>query len=159
VFQPHLRVASVQEVTPSLLAELGLEAVLVDVDDTLLAARESDVDPSVYAWFATLRGAGVKVAILSNGTPARVAAIAAQAGVPALSMAGKPFRRAFRRGLRLLGGVEPSRTAMVGDQLFTDVLGARSAGLKTVLVQPLSPGKLPHTRLARRLERLVLKEL
>lgn len=158
MLSPHLRVTSVHEVTPALLERFGLQALLVDVDDTLLAARADQVDISVYDWFAKLVAADIPVAILSNGSPERVARIAERAGVPALSMAGKPFRWAFRRGLRLLGDVEPSRTAMVGDQLFTDVLGARGAGLKTVLVQPISPGKLPHTRLARRLERLVLKE-
>ncbi len=158
MFRPHLRVATVHELTPALLKEHGLQALLVDVDDTLLAARDELVDPRVFEWFRTMRDAGVPVAIVSNGSPARVAAIAARAGVPALYMAGKPFWWAFRRGMKLLEGADPARTAMVGDQLFTDVLGARSAGLKSVLVRPLSPGKLPHTRLARRLERMVLKE-
>lgn len=141
-----------------LLEELGLQAVLVDVDDTLLKAAAERIDDRVRTWFETLREAGVPVAILSNGSRNRVAQIAAEVGVPALSMAGKPFSWAFRRGLGLLGEVDPARTAMVGDQLFTDVLGANRAGLKTILVAPLSSGKLPHTRLARRIERLVLKE-
>ncbi len=153
-----MRVSSVHEVTPALLREAGIDALLVDVDDTLLSARATDLDPAILRWFASLSEAGVPVAILSNGSRNRVAEIAASLGVPALSLAGKPFPLAFRRGLRLLGGADPSRTAMVGDQLFTDVLGARQAGLLTILVEPLSPGKLPHTRLARRLERLVLKE-
>ena len=140
MFHPYLRVASVREVTPALLNEAGIRALLVDVD-----------------WFSSLKRAGIPVAILSNGAAARVADIAAKVGVPALSLAGKPFKVAFRRGLRLLGNADPATTAMVGDQLFTDVLGAHQAGMKTILVKPLSPGKLPHTRLARRLERLVLK--
>ncbi len=146
------------DVTPELLAGAGIRALLVDVDDTLLSATAESLDPSIKGWFSTLKAAGYPVAILSNGSQARVAAIAAEVGVPALSLAGKPFAVAFRRGLRLLGGPAPAQTAMVGDQLFTDVLGARQAGLKTILVRPLSPGKLPHTRLARRIERLVLKE-
>lgn len=158
MLHPHLRVASVHEVTPSLLAEAGIRALLVDVDDTLLSSRAERLDPAIVDWFASLKAAGVPVAILSNGSQARVAEIAAEVGVLALSLAGKPFRVAFRRGLKLLGDVEPGKTAMVGDQLFTDVFGARQAGLMTILVDPLSPGKLPHTRLARRLERLVLKE-
>lgn len=146
------------DVTPELLTGAGVRALLVDVDDTLLSASAESLDPSIKGWFSKLAAAGFPVAILSNGSPARVAAIAEEVGVPALSMAGKPFGVAFRRGLKLLGGPDPAHTAMVGDQLFTDVLGARQAGLKTILVQPLSPGKLPHTRLARRIERLVLKE-
>lgn len=158
MLHPHLRVASVHEVTPTLLEKAGIRALLVDVDDTLLSSRADELEPNILTWFASLKAAGIPVAILSNGSQARVAQIAAEVGVPALSLAGKPFGVAFRRGLRLLGNVEPGRTAMVGDQLFTDVLGARQAGLKSILVDPLSPGKLPHTRLARRLERMVLRE-
>lgn len=150
--------ASVLEVTPALLAQHQLQALLVDVDDTLLKAAADSLPPGIRAWFAGLRAAGIPVAILSNGSRQRVARIAADVNVPALSMAGKPFAWAFRRGLALLGGADPARTGMVGDQLFTDVLGARRAGLTSILVEPLSPGKLPHTRLARRLERMVLKE-
>lgn len=158
MLQPDARVASVLEVTPQWLAARGLAGLLVDLDDTLLAARAERVDEDVYAWFGSLLAAGVRVAILSNGDKDRVAAVAAKAGVPAVAMAGKPFAHAFRRGLRLLGEVPRERVAMLGDQLFTDVLGAKRAGLTAVLVTPLSPGKLPHTRLARLLERWVLRE-
>ena len=149
MFQPHLRVASVQEVTPSLLAELGLEAVLVDVDDTLLAARESDVDPSVYAWFATLRGAGVKVAILSNGTPARVAAIAAQAGVSDSSFSTIDERDARRiaasPGVSSVEGVV-FNAVQVPKQGFLVVMGAHPAGstvrrYKLLEGEPLQSGR------------------
>jgi len=147
----------VHEVTPSWLAARGLEGLLVDVDDTLLASTDVTVDESVTDWLRGLLVAGVRVAILSNGERERVKLVAAKAGVPALALAGKPFKVAFRRGLRLVA-LPAERVAMLGDQLFTDVLGAKSAGLTAILVTPLSPGKLPHTRLARRLERWVLKE-
>lgn len=153
-----MRVRSIHDVTPDLLAELGLRALLVDVDDTLLCAAATDLATDVRDWFKGLEDAGVRMAILSNGSKERVANVAREVGVPALSMAGKPFKWAFKRGLKLLGNAEPAETGMVGDQLFTDVLGAKIAGLTTILVEPLSPGKLPHTRLARQLERWVLKE-
>lgn len=140
------------------MSELGVKGVLVDVDDTLLAARDDEVHSSVYGWFDLLAASGVPAVILSNGSRERVRAIAARAGVPGLHLAGKPFWWAFRRGLALLPGVSAAEAAMVGDQLFTDVLGAKRAGLTTILVRPLSPGKLPHTRMVRRLERMVLKE-
>ncbi len=157
MLKPDARVASVHEVTPAWLASRGLQGLLVDLDETLLPAAADDALASVYDWLESLVSAGVRVAILSNGERERVKAVAKRAGLPALALAGKPFRYAFRRGLRLLD-LPPEQVAMLGDQLFTDVLGAKSAGLHAVLVDPLSPGKLPHTRLARRLERWVLKE-
>jgi hypothetical protein len=76
--------------------------------------------------------------------------------VEGLALVGKPFSFAFARGLRRLK-MSPSETAMVGDQLFTDVLGANLAGILSILVRPLTAGLLPHTRLTRRLEDLILK--
>ncbi len=157
MLRPDVTVDAVHVVTAPWLQARGLQGLLVDLDDTLLSSSdESPLDPRSEAWFNSLREAGIPVVILSNGEPARVAALAAQLGVEGLALAGKPFPIAFRRALRRLG-VPADRTAMIGDQLFTDVLGANLAGMTSVLVTPLSAGKLPHTRVARMLERWILK--
>ncbi|HZJ10868.1 MAG TPA: YqeG family HAD IIIA-type phosphatase [Trueperaceae bacterium] len=156
--RPDLRVDSLAEVTPALLASLGVSSVFVDLDDTLIAS-DSDVPAAgSLGWLASLSAGGLAVVILSNGRHDRVARLAEQAGVPGLALAGKPFARAFRRARRLLGEVDPAAIAMVGDQLFTDVIGAKRAGMVTILVRPLTKGKLPHTRIARRLERMLLED-
>lgn len=153
---PDIQVESVHDVTPELLERHGVRAVLVDIDDTLVASNVDELDPAAEAWLRGLQGAGIRVAILSNGERRRVERFATHLGVPAFAMAGKPFSFAFRRGLHALGS-EAAATAMVGDQLFTDVVGANCAGLTSILVRPLTPGKLPHTRVARRLERRILR--
>ena len=68
-------------------------------------------------------------------------------------MAGKPNPKAFRRGAQALN-LPPEQVGMVGDQLFTDVLGGNLAGLHTILVRPLIDNALPHTRAARLLEQM-----
>lgn len=158
MLRPDLRFASLAEVTPAVLQELGATAVLVDLDDTLMASNSETPAAGALEWLAGLRRAGLAVVILSNGQRDRVARLAAEAGVPGLALAGKPFTWAFRRALHLIEHAEPARTVMVGDQLFTDVMGAKRAGLMTILVRPLSQGKLPHTRIARRLERMLLED-
>ncbi len=149
-------VTSVDQVDAELLRGLGVRGVMVDLDDTLLAATEDAPDPSVDVWLADLQRSGFRIVILSNGERRRVAAVAARLGVEAIALSGKPFARAFARALARLG-TPAVATAMVGDQLFTDVLGANLAGLVSILVQPLSPGKLPHTRMVRHLERMILR--
>ncbi len=156
MFRPDLMVDAVHQVTLELLRRHGIRGVLVDLDDTLMPAAGETLDPQTIAWLRSLRRAGVPVVILSNGERGRVAALAARFGLRGLPLSGKPFSFGFRRALRILG-TPPSATAMVGDQLFTDVLGANLAGLTSILVRPLSPGKLPHTRLARHLERMMLR--
>jgi len=157
MLRPDLLVPSVSHVTPALLADRDIEAVLVDLDDTLVPAGGDALGTGARDWFGTLADAGFGVLILSNGKPERVARWARELGVQGLSLAGKPLGRAFRRGLEALGS-EPARTAMVGDQVFTDVLGANRMGLYSILVSPLSPGKLFHTRLLRTVERRILRE-
>jgi uncharacterized protein len=70
---------------------------------------------------------------------------------------GKPLPGAFRKAVAELG-LEAAHVAMVGDQVFTDVLGGNWAGCKTILVKPLSDNALPHTKLVRNLEARVLGE-
>lgn len=157
-FKPDIRAQRVSDVTPESLRSRGIEHVLVDLDDTLVSSSDDRPARGVLEWVAGLKSAGIGVAILSNGSRERVAGFARLAGVPAIALAGKPFSHSFGRGMTALGNPPASKTAMIGDQLFTDVLGAKRAGLTTILVTPLSKGKLPHTRLARLLERMILKE-
>jgi uncharacterized protein len=151
-----MRIKMVTELTPQRLQSQGIRALMVDLDDTLVASNSERMSLAFRRWVLGLKDAGIGVMLLSNGKPKRVARWAGLLGVEGLSLVGKPFRFAFERGLKRLGTL-PSETAMVGDQLFTDVLGANALGIKTILVTPLSTKGLPHTRLARKLEKLILK--
>jgi uncharacterized protein len=155
VVRPDILVDSVLDVTPTLLHERGVRGVLLDLDDTLIASNADVPTAEAEAWLRDLMAAGFRIVILSNGERGRVALLAERLGVPAFALVGKPFWFAFRRGLAELG-TPRAATAMVGDQLFTDMLGANLAGLTSILVRPLTPGKLLHTRAARRLERMIL---
>lgn len=149
-------IAAVPDLVPSVLKRHGIRAVMVDLDDTLVASNSLDITSSFRDWVASLKEADVPLLILSNGHPQRVRQWSQTLDVPGLALVGKPFGFGFRRGLRLLGS-QAHETAMVGDQLFTDVLGANLAGLVSVLVTPLSAGGLPHTRAARKLEAALLR--
>lgn len=154
--RPEARFDRVEQLTPGVLEGLGVRALLLDLDETLLPGHAEAPEAAVLAWAATLQAGGVPLAIVSNGRRERVRRVAAALGVPGHALCGKPWPRAYRGTARRLG-VAPERCAMVGDQLFTDVLGARLAGLRALLVTPRSTGGLPHTRALRRLETLVLR--
>jgi HAD superfamily phosphatase (TIGR01668 family) len=156
MLRPKLVVETLSDVESGMLRARGIRGVLVDMDDTLLASREERIPEAHSGWIRTLAAEGYVVALLSNGEPARVARVAAELDVEGLSLSGKPFPWAYRRGLRMLG-LPADEVAMVGDQVFTDVFGANLAGMTSILVRPLSAGKWLHTRLARHLERLVLR--
>lgn len=156
VLRPKLVVETLTDVDSTMLRTRGIRGVLVDMDDTLVASDDDRIPEAHAGWVRTLIREGFAVALLSNGEPARVARMAAELDVEGLSLSGKPFPWAYRRGLDVLG-LPAASVAMVGDQVFTDVFGANLAGMTSVLVRPLSAGKWLHTRLARHLERLVLR--
>ncbi len=136
------------------LAALGADGVIVDLDNTLCGYRQDEPAPADIAWVQAVIAAGIRVALLSNNYGERVARVARVLGVPAVAGALKPLPGGFLRALRLLGTAR-RRTVVVGDQVFTDVLGARLCGLRVILTHPLEPDDFAGTRILRMLERLV----
>ena len=160
VFAPRERLRATLEISPEWLRSRGLRGLVVDIDNTLVPfGFEGDL-PELVAWAAALRDAGIPVRILSNAAPDRIERWSRKLGVPAVGLfggtAGKPWPGGFRRAA-LEMHLPPEAVAMVGDQVFTDVLGGNLAGLYTILVQPLVDNDLPHTRVVRHLERFVLE--
>lgn len=136
----------------------GIRGLIVDLDNTLGPWRLAEPDPAVREWFRRAQAAGFRICIVSNGGARRVQAVASALAVPAVGRAAKPSGRGFRAALALLG-TAPHETAVIGDQIFTDVLGGNRLGLYTILVRPVSPREFLGTRLVRRVERLVLRWL
>ena len=153
---PHLRVERVEDLSLDRLAELGLDSLLLDVDCTLKRYGDEDVSPEVAAWLDALRGAGIGLCLLSNGRGRRIGRFARRLDLPFIAQALKPSPFGCRRAVRKLG-FDRSRTAMVGDQLFADVIAGRLAGLTAILVRPIHAEEEPwFTRLKRPCERLLL---
>lgn len=155
-YQPYARAARVQDISLVQLQALGVRAVMLDLDDTLLTTGSSSIAPEVKAWVRQLQAAELSLLLLSNGTKARVQRSAAQLGVDGMALAGKPAVWAFWRGLQRLG-YPAQQVVMVGDQLFTDVIGANLMNIKSILVCPLSDG-LWHTQQLRYLETFILEK-
>jgi HAD superfamily phosphatase (TIGR01668 family) len=153
---PHLQLNSVVELTADDLRARGIEGLLMDVDCTLKHHYASVVLPEAGEWLAKLRAAGIRLCLVSNGMPARIAPLARELGVQYVAQAFKPLPLGCRAALRKLG-LPPERVALVGDQLFTDVLAGRLVGLFTVLVRPTTVEEPWITRLKRPLERRLLR--
>lgn len=158
MLRPKATLSSVLEISPYWLRERGLRGLLLDLDNTLVPYK-TYAEPSVHLqyWMGQLKKAGIRVVLVSNAMPKRVEYWSAKLGVEGYGPAGKPWL-GFRRGVRQLG-LKPWEIAVVGDQLFTDVLGGNLVGAYTVLVQPLSQNEMGYTRLVRKLERMVMGSL
>jgi HAD superfamily phosphatase (TIGR01668 family) len=153
---PHLRLASVLDLRAQSLRKVGIEGLLLDLDNTLKDHGAEAFPEEVIAWAQGLREDEFRLCILSNGRPARVGVLARQLDIPFVARACKPLPFGCHAALKKLG-LPRERAALVGDQIFADVPAGRLAGLYTILVHPTSPDEPWFTRLKRPLERTVLK--
>ena len=132
---------------------------MLDIDNTLVPHGELGDVSALRDWLEPLRIADIQLRLVSNALPRRITYFSKALEIAAVGSgrtAGKPFPRAFRSAITEMR-LEPHCVAMIGDQVFSDVLGANLAGAYPILVRPLSDNGLPHTRAARALERLVLR--
>jgi HAD superfamily phosphatase (TIGR01668 family) len=155
---PHLRLDRVLDLPSRRLWALGIEGLLLDLDGTLKGYTAGEIPADVTDWVQGLRAEGFRLCLLSNGRPGRVGAFARVLEIPFVARACKPLPFGCHAAVRALG-LRRDRVAVVGDQVFADVLAGRLAGLFTVLVPPTSPEEPWFTRLKRPLERRVLMRL
>jgi HAD superfamily phosphatase (TIGR01668 family) len=158
LLRPHDVIDDILSITPEFLARRGLRGLLLDLDNTLVpyGSYEEAAAAGMFRWARELRDSGTGLYLLSNATGRRAAFWLERLGFSGVGLAGKPHPRAYRRALAELG-LPAHQVGMVGDQLFTDVLGGNLSGMHTILVRPIINNSLPHTRLARQLERAVLR--
>ncbi|HPT82935.1 MAG TPA: YqeG family HAD IIIA-type phosphatase [Limnochordia bacterium] len=155
---PDAIVPSVLEIDLAALQDRGLKGLLIDIDNTLVPWGNPQMDQALARWIETAKAEGFQVCLVSNALPERTQSFAELLGIPAVGRAMKPLSRAFRRGMELLG-LPAGQVAVVGDQLFTDVFGAKRLGLYAILVDPLSTVEFGFTQVMRKLERRMLRRL
>jgi len=149
---------SIFEIDLARLRQMGKRAIILDLDNTLVRWNDPQPTPGLLAWLDKARAHGLQPCIVSNNRGHRVSEFAARAGVPFVSGASKPRRKGFREAMERLG-VGPAETVVVGDQIFTDILGGNRSGAYTILVVPIDRREFIGTRLMRQLERWVLRYL
>ena len=127
------------------LLDHGIQALVLDVDRTLLPRRQAELSPTAEQWLRHSSGV-MPIHLLSNNpSRRRIGGVAEKLGLPYTTGAGKPRRTALRRVLATLG-LPPAQVALAGDRLFTDVLAGNRLGLYTVLVKPIDPQGQPCQR-------------
>lgn len=143
---PRHLAESIYWLVPQRLKEQGVRLVLADLDNTLTPYEESLPSPSLRQWKEELEALGITLFVVSNSRKSRRCPDFCQAlGVPYVRHAGKPGIKGFLRALEETG-IPPEEAIMVGDQIFTDILGANRAGITSILVKPIAWGKNPFRR-------------
>ena len=131
---------AVTQISPKALAEKGVRLVLADLDNTLVPYKETEPTRAVRTWKDALAAEGITLFLLSNSRkPGRPHSFAQKLDIPCIGHAGKPKVGGFQRAMARMGGA-PDETAIVGDQMFTDIWGGNRAGVLTLLVHPIQFG-------------------
>lgn len=151
-FAPRLCEVSLED-----LGAAGIRGLILDLDNTVVGWGGTEIADEHLAWVREARDRGMRLVMLSNNFSDRVTHIAQKMDIPFVARALKPLPVGFLCALRVLG-LPRRQVAVVGDQLFTDVLGGKLCGLYTILTEPLESKDHPITNAFRFLERLMLPQ-
>lgn len=155
LLRPYRYCGDVTAIDLDELAAGGVRGLLVDLDNTLLPRDTGVMPPAAREWVAHAR-TRFAICLVSNNWHEPVHVVARDLDLPLVARAVKPLPFALLAGMRRIG-VRRRECAIIGDQLFTDVLGGNVLGVRTVLVRPLSTTDLWHTLLLRKLEARIMR--
>ena len=155
---PRVKVNSLYEIKLDKLRKLEIKGIIFDLDNTIIPWDSPHMQPEIIVWINHLQANGFKICLVSNNMGQRVGDIAGLLCIPYISRAYKPAKTGFRRAVKAMGLAE-NEVAVVGDQLFTDILGGNRLGLFTIWVTPLSSNEFIGTKITRKLEKIAVQIL
>lgn len=155
---PTWQVGTVLELPPEWFQSQGLKGLLLDLDETLCPAGAPHVAQPFVDWLAAVQAAGLRLGVVSNNTkPDRVRVATEPLALPWRARAMKPFAGGFRSMLAELK-LQPEEVAVVGDQLYTDILGGAWLGARTILVRPMEAEHKAWRKWMRKVEAWALND-
>ena len=154
---PDRMLASFCELTPDELKWRGIDVLLMDIDNTLAPYEQPEPNQRILAWLANMQAAGIKLAFVSNNNRARVELFNQKIGIQAHAKSGKPFGKTLRKVIKSYGS-DAAHTAILGDQLLTDVFAGKHIGATAFLVPPIKDKTTAFWRIKRALEKPIIKK-
>ena len=158
-FVPDIYQKSIYHIDYEKLLDSGIKCILFDLDNTCIPYKDKEPNKKLVNLFEDLKDKGFKLIIFSNATKRRIAPFKKVLNVDCLARAGKPSKKNFLKILKLFN-LNLSDVAIVGDQLYKDILGGNKVGITTILVNPMSKDDMFFTRLIfRNLEKVKYKKM
>ena len=156
-FKPDIYQKNIFNISYLNLKNNGIKLLLFDLDNTIIPFYDDIVPLKTKQLFEKLNE-DFKVVIVSNSRKKRVSKIANELNISYISFAKKPFSGSFLKAIKL-NRFTKEETAIIGDQMFTDILGGKKIGIKTILVDPLTKKELNITKINRFLETICFKKI
>lgn len=158
MLKPDIKLDKITDITPDILKKYNINSLILDVDNTLSTHHGQVLTDGLEDWLLTMKAYDIKMTVLSNSTKKRLEPFSKKIGLDYISMGLKPLPFGYLRAIKRLGS-KRKNTAIVGDQLFTDVLGGNLVGVKTILLTPIKPETSLRFRTKRKIEAFVIKLL
>lgn len=155
-FFPDLMLETVWDIDFDYLIKRNIKGLILDIDNTLVPVDFKVPDEQTIKWIRRAQDAKMKLCFVSNGSKARVEKFNQDLRIPSIYKALKPSKKAFNNATILLG-VLPEETAVIGDQIFTDVYGGNKNNMYTILVKPIAKKDLFFVKFKRIFEKPILR--
>ena len=158
-FIPKMYQKSIYHIDYDKLQDNGIKCLLIDLDNTCVPYKDKEPNKKLIDLFETLKDMDFKIIIFSNALKGRIKPFKDVLNVDCLARANKPYKKNFLKVIKLFN-YDLSEVAIIGDQLYTDILGGNKVGIKTILVNPMSSDDMFITRfIYRTLEKRIYKKL
>ncbi len=155
IFKPHIKRDRITDITLKDLKRLGVHALMLDVDNTMSTHGGQVLTDGLMDWLSLMQSGGIKLIVVSNAKERRVKPFAEKIALPYIHLAAKPLPFGYFKAVRYLGE-KRKNTAIVGDQLFTDMLGGWLAGVRKILLTPILLENKRNFIIRRKIERIFL---
>lgn len=155
---PDMYAPNVFEINYEQLKQKGINNLIFDIDNTIAFVDDLTVTDEIEKLFVKLKKQGFNIILMSNNSSGRVVPVAKVLGVSYLSNAGKPDKKSYDNVLKMLKCDKKSAVA-IGDQMITDIAGAKKYGIYTVLVDQLSEENNIQTGTAKKLQDKIVRKL
>lgn len=156
-FMPDLYLPDIYGITPVMLRKIGIRALIMDIDNTMVTYDDPEPTPKLDAWIAKMLANGIRIALVSNNeSEERVRRFNQKLGFYATAKSKKPLRAPMKKALAFMD-VQIGETAVVGDQIFTDVFAGKRMGMYSILVKPIRDKTSLFFRFKRKLEAPILR--
>ena len=133
---PKLIVPALTDVSEELLRSRGIKLLMLDFDNTIVPYTTSTPTEEMHAWLQTMAASDIQLCVVSNSHKDRVKIFCGKYGIPCITHAKKPFSKGIRECLAKFHA-DPRECALVGDQIFTDTMGANGTGVTSILVKAI----------------------
>ena len=154
---PDLYLKSVKNINSTLLKKNSIKGLILDVDNTLIDYNRNLVS-GAEKWCNDLKNDGIKCIIVSNSNKkAKVSEVAKKLDIDFIMFAKKPLKSGFKRALNMLE-LKPEEVAVVGDQISTDIIGAKRMKMFSILVEQVGSKDIFITKLKRPIEKAIMKK-